>query len=95
MPSAEDDQDFAEEIKSIPGQGSGISLKYFFMLSGSDDLIKPDRMIRRFIKDITNRDVEKDAENCLGAVCERLKENYPNLTPRLLDYQVWNHQRTR
>ncbi|MEJ1959689.1 MAG: hypothetical protein WDM70_09960 [Nitrosomonadales bacterium] len=36
------------DIRSIPGQTSGISLKYFFMLAGSDDLIKPDRMILAF-----------------------------------------------
>lgn len=37
--------DFEEQIRQIPGQRSGISLKYFLMLSGSEDLIKPDRMI--------------------------------------------------
>ena len=34
---------FHGAIKSIPGQRSGISLSYFFMLSGSDDLVKEDR----------------------------------------------------
>lgn len=38
-----------DELEGIPGQKSGISTRYFFMLAGSDDLIKPDRMILRFL----------------------------------------------
>lgn len=34
---------FEKDIRSIPGQRSGISLRYFYMLSGSDNFIKPDR----------------------------------------------------
>ncbi len=88
--------DFKNEIKCIPGQKSGISLDYFFMLAGSDDLIKPDRMILGFIGDILQRQVGlNDAHICLQRVCEKLKVTYPNLTPRLLDYVIWNYQRER
>jgi hypothetical protein len=37
------------EVQRIPGQRSGISFAYFLMLARSDDMVKPDRMIRRFV----------------------------------------------
>ena len=37
-------------IGLIPGQSSGISLQYCWMLAGSDELIKPDRMVLRFLR---------------------------------------------
>ena len=40
---------FEHDIKNIPGQKSGICLDYFFMLSGDENKIKPDRMIKRFL----------------------------------------------
>ena len=36
-----ENDDFDNAIRRIPGQTSGISLKYFFMLAGFEDLIKP------------------------------------------------------
>jgi len=45
---------FEQEIQQIPGQRSGISTRYFYMLAGSDDYIKPDRMIARFIYSALN-----------------------------------------
>ncbi len=38
-----------DEILQIPGQRSGLSFDYFLMLSGSDETVKPDRMICRFV----------------------------------------------
>lgn len=86
---------FENEIKEIPGQRSGISLKYFFMLAGSDDLIKPDRMIIRFLENITG--VKLSLENCqliLTAVTERLKNKGFNITAKKLDNLIWSYQRT-
>ena len=37
-----------KKIKEIPGQKSGLSFKYFLMLVGNENLIKPDRMIIRY-----------------------------------------------
>lgn len=51
VPNVLTDGSFEESIRMIPGQGSGTSLTYFFMLSGSENLIKPDRMVLRFIKE--------------------------------------------
>jgi hypothetical protein len=79
----------------IPGQRSGISLKYFLMLAGNDNLIKPDRQILSFLKSILNENVSiQDAQALLQQSCEILKKEYPNLNLRLLDHLIWNYQRS-
>lgn len=88
-------EQFENEIKEIPGQKSGISLKYFFMLAGSDDLIKPDRMILRFLENITGEKL--NLNNCqliLTAVTERLNNKGFNITAKKLDNLIWSYQRT-
>lgn len=81
-------------ILAIPGQTSGISLQYFFMLSGSDDLIKPDRMILAFLKGILGKPVSpSEAQQLLTASTAQLRDTYPYLTPRLLDHEIWKYQR--
>lgn len=59
IPKVMNDESFEQEIKTIPGQRSGISLKYFFMLSRSENLIKPDRHIKAFVRDaiVTRRNL--------------------------------------
>jgi hypothetical protein len=85
---------FENDIRTIPGQGSGISLKYFLMLSGADDLIKPDRWIKEFIKDVIVKQVsDRECQDLLSKTCEKIKTEYPNLTPRLLDNLIWNYKR--
>lgn len=87
-------EQFEEEIKSIPGQKSGISLIYFYMLAGEDNSIKPDRMIIRFLEKVLQRKVKLDeAQTLLQATSEILAKKYSNMTPRLLDYQIWNYVR--
>jgi len=85
---------FEAEIKKIAGQKSGISLKYFFMLAGSDDLIKPDRMILRFLENILEEKVSlKNCQVILSGVTEQLKNNGFNITAKKLDNLIWNYQR--
>ncbi|WP_291111921.1 hypothetical protein [Flavobacterium sp. UBA4120] len=87
-------EQFETEIKEIPGQNSGISLTYFFMLAGSDELIKPDRMILRFLENISGEKVSlKDCQVILAAVADQLKNNGFNITPKKLDNLIWNYQR--
>jgi hypothetical protein len=87
---------FEKEIRSIPGQKSGISLKYFFMLAGSEELVKPDRMISRFVEESTGKKFSSaDCQNILVETAGKLKETYPNITPRLLDHQIWSYQRAK
>ncbi|MBS0416313.1 MAG: hypothetical protein JSR66_01280 [Proteobacteria bacterium] len=82
------------DIRAIPGQGSGISLRYFWMLAGSDELIKPDRMILRFLETALARSVGiAEAQPLLAAAVQDLKPEFPHLTPRALDYKIWEYQR--
>ena len=91
-----DDERFEKEVLSIPGQGSGISLSYFLMLSGSDDLIKPDRWIINFVSRALHLPCSQScAQRLLPRACNILKQKYPNLTPRLLDNTIWKSQRDR
>ena len=91
--SAEREAVVVEHIRTIPGQGSGISWAAFRLCSGSEDHVKPDRMVRRFILATLGRDVspERAVELVRGAA-ELLRGTYPELTPRLLDTQIWRYQ---
>lgn len=87
---------FEEEIKKIKGQSSGISLRYFFMLAGSDDFIKPDRMILRFLKKILGRTVgSEESQKLLEKTADILTETYSHINPRLIDHQIWTLERSR
>ncbi|MFV8373614.1 hypothetical protein [Flavobacterium sp. LB2P74] len=87
-------KEFEIDIKEIPGQKSGISLTYFFMLAGSDDLIKPDRMIIRFLENISGEIVSlTDCQIILAEVSKNLQKNGFHITPKKLDNLIWNYQR--
>ncbi|UFT99351.1 hypothetical protein KO561_19635 [Radiobacillus kanasensis] len=88
-------EEFENEIRAIPGQKSGISLVYFYMLAGDDQWIKPDRMIVRFLEKALQRKVQIDeAQSLLEETTKILVKKYSNITPRLLDYQIWNFERS-
>lgn len=75
IPVIYDNAKFEESIVTIPGQRSGISLKYFLMLSGAEEIIKPDRHIRAFIKDAIDIDPGiHQAQVLLSNTCEKLRE---------------------
>ena len=85
-----------EEILRIPGQRSGLSLRYFYMLSGDDSQAKPDRHVLRFLKEHTGCDYTiQQAQDVLGNTVELLKGKYPHLTVRLLDYSIWDYMAHR
>jgi DNA repair protein RadC len=87
---------FEQAIAAIPGQGSGVSLRYFYMLCGAHDLVKPDRMIFRFLAEALGRTpTVYEAQELLSAACQQLVQTYPNLTPRTLDNAIWQYQRQR
>lgn len=87
-------KEFEIDIKKIPGQKSGISLTYFFMLAGSDDLIKPDRMIVRFLESISGENVSlSDCQIILTEVAKKLQKDGFDITAKKLDNLIWNYQR--
>ncbi len=82
------------QLRQIPGQRSGISISYFFMLTGTEDFIKPDRWIISFLHSCLGRQVTPlEAQFLLSKVSEILRPKHRHLTPRLLDYLIWNHER--
>lgn len=88
--------DFKKEIKKIPGQRSGISLSYFFMLAGFNNYIKPDRMVLRFLKNVLEKDINlKQAHNLLIETSDILKKEYNHINPRLLDHQIWKSENVK
>lgn len=87
---------FEAEFKQIPGQASGISLRYFYMLTGIKTEIKPDRMVIRFIEAALGRSVKVDeCHGLLVETCQLLLETYPDLNPRSLDHAVWQFQQSQ
>lgn len=86
---------FEARIKEIPGQSSGISLRYFYMLIGSDDYVKPDRMLQRFTENAIGRNLDlDDIVELIVKACAVLKADNPSLTPKSLDHIIWNFQRS-
>ena len=91
------DVEFEKAILSIPGSKSGKSLRYFFMLAGEERQVKPDRMIERFVSTglaVPVKDSDKLAQLVI-ATADLLKQSHPRITPRLLDYIIWDYQRQK
>lgn len=85
-------------ILGLPGQGSGIAFDYFRMLAGDDYLIKPDRMIQRFVACALG--TEKEPEPRQAAVLVRLAARElarrgQKWTPLSLDHAIWRYQRAQ
>lgn len=90
------DDSFARAIKAIPGQGSGLSLSYFQMLCGDEDLAKPDRHVLAFLAEqLGYAATPQDAQALLEEATAKLRQRYPALTLRKLDHAIWNYQRGR
>lgn len=87
---------FEQRIKEIKGQKSGISLAYFYMLAGSEDMIKPDRHVVAYLQKNIHQEVNSDnAIDYLREVLFVLKPLHPDLTLRHLDYAIWSCQSGR
>jgi hypothetical protein len=89
-------------VKEIPGQRSGLSFKYFLMITGEDDYVKPDTQIRRYVSDAlgvewTRLVSEEKAEELVKEAARRFANDYHGLTPAGLDNAIWayQHKRTR
>lgn len=85
---------FEEEIAKIPGQSSGLSTRYFYMLAGNENFIKPDRMIRRFVFSAIQRELTfEECQELLVATHAELVKEYPLLTSESMDHLIWLYQR--
>lgn len=83
-------------ILEVRGQGSGIMLKYLYMLAGDSKEAKPDRHMANFIRGIYphismatkhHDEIKKIMKDTVSV----LQATYPNLTVRFLDYLIWEH----
>lgn len=87
---------FETKIKAIQGQSSGVSLQYFYMLVGSDDYVKADRMVHRFVDSALGRSFTIDeTRHLIVQVAQELKADYPPINPRNLDHKIWLYQSGR
>jgi len=63
------------------------------MLAGDENLIKPDRMIERFVEDCIGKKLSaNDLIQLFSNVIETLKLDYPSLTLRELDHEIWKYK---
>ena len=84
------------DILAVPGQGSGIMLKYLYMLAGDSDTCKPDRHVTNFIKGVCPDIIShEEIQELMVSAVETLKEKYPLMTVRLLDFAIWAYQRDK
>ena len=96
IPKLYDDINIQNQIKSIKGQGSGISLNYFFMLTGDDNKVKPDRHIINFLEEATGKTLSKiEIEELFKSCVDILRERNPNITCRSLDHAIWGYMSNR
>lgn len=79
-------------LRSIPGEGSeGVRRGYLWMLIGQEDLIKPDRMVLRFL---AHHGVSADPSSARRIVMQLVPELSERLgrdvTPWEIDHAMWN-----
>ena len=93
---AKSDKDKLEkELLQVHGQGQA-AVRYFFMLCGDDNFCKPDVHVLKFLSEVTGKKINADeVQKLLETAANELKNDYPNMTVRLLDYIIWNYQRSR
>jgi len=84
------------DLKQIPGQQSGISIDYFFMLTGKPDLIKMDRHIIQFVDEALGEVFSIDDKyELLKLAVEKLKNETNIKDLRCLDFSIWNYMSKR
>jgi len=63
------------------------------MLSGNDDLCKPDRHILRFLSEGLQREVKdtNEAQTIMLDAVAALKDRHSHLTVRIQDHTIWKY----
>lgn len=89
-------REYAEAmILGLPGQSSGIAFDYFMMLSGDDNLIKPDRMVQRYVGSALNMDAipqPRQAAILVRLAARVLRNRGHQWSPLSLDHAIWRFQ---
>src|SRR6266705_2637408 len=88
------DPELEADLRRVHGQGSGVAVRYFFMLAGAHHLIKPDRMILGYLSRTLQQRIDADsAQAVLRAATEALRPDLPAITPQLIDAAIWTYER--
>ena len=89
VPSVQGRVSFENAAMSIPGLQSGLEVRYFYRLAGCAELPKVDRLTRRFLVEQTGENLsQEEAGQLLEEVVARLKTEYPQMTPAILERQI-------
>ena len=89
VPVAVTNDDFEKEIRDLFGVGEW-SYKYFLMLCRLEDYVKVDTHVRKFVRDCICWRANPGHIECLLEEAHKiLVTNYPGLTLRLLDHEIW------
>ncbi|WP_197697805.1 hypothetical protein [Micromonospora echinofusca] len=82
-------------LADVPGDGQdGVRRGYLWMLSGCDDLIKPDRMVLRWLARHGCSVAAMEARDILARVAQELTVRlHRQVTPRMVDYAIWKAER--
>jgi hypothetical protein len=63
------------------------------MLAGSDDVVKPDRMVLRFLARHGCPATPSEARGVLALLADDLSEPSRPVTPWMVDHAIWKAQR--
>lgn len=78
-------------LRRVPGHGQAARLSYLWMLAGSDDNVKPDRMILRWLRQHVGHAVTvPQAHDLVTTAAARLRH-----TPWELDHAIWRRESGR
>lgn len=78
-----------DSLRSVKGIGTA-GLSYLFMLAGDESRCKPDVHLHRFVEESVQEPVsDGQCQELLTKVVELMKEQYPSMTVRKLDYLIW------
>jgi hypothetical protein len=86
------------EIRAIPGQSKGISLRLFYSFAGEEQLIIPTRWLHRYLRRVCgHRFTDAQAVEVMTHAVANLGERYPHITItlRLIDDLIWNFEEAR
>lgn len=86
-------KDVERQVRTVKGQGTGVSFDYIMMHAGDENRFKPDRHIYTFFEKILGygKLTETKLEQVFFEELAKVKEVYPFFTARSLDSLIWGY----
>lgn len=86
-------KELERQVRTVKGQGSGVSFEYIMMHAGDENRFKPDRHIYAFFEKILEygKLTENELEKVFFDELAIVKEIYPFFTARSLDSLIWEY----